>query len=186
MKKLRYYAAWILVRPYRWFFWKCITHGSFSRYCGVRWLPERREEWDNYHYNKNRPRKEWEMIIWPDFVWVFLYLTMFKFFRWLNYDAWRPLCRWGEHCRETYPWHARLIHRIGATTAGGAICLYECYHCASKDGWSGDLTEDETGTTFRLERNYTSATPDGTDYRFCGTTICPKCGYESYIDEGSL
>jgi hypothetical protein len=181
LRKLRYYAAFITVRPRRWFFRKCISEGSF----GAQWLPIRREEWDNYNPRKDRPRTEWEMIVWPNIHWVLAYRTIFKFFKWLNYDAWRPLCKW-DRVRKTYPWYARLVHRIGQTTAGCAISGGECWHCASEEGCPVELSNDETGKTFILERIWSSATMDGTDHRFCGKTICPKCGYEAYYEDGSL
>lgn len=180
-KKCRYYLAFLTVRPRRWFFTNCISRGSF----GARWLPVRREEWDNYDCGRDCPRTEWEMIVWPNLHWVLAYHTVFAFFKWLYWRGWRPLCRWGEQ-RETFPWYARLVYRIGATTAGAAISGGECWHCASPRGCPVELSGDETGTTFLLERTWVSSTWDGNDYRFSGTTICPVCGYQQYYEDGSL
>jgi len=79
-----------------------------------------------------------------------------------------------------------VVHRIGATTAGYAISGGECYHCSSPEGCQVDLSEDETGTTFILEKTWSEGTQDGTDYRFRGVTICPKCGYRAGYEDGSL
>lgn len=84
------------------------------------------------------------------------------------------------------PLIARVIKRIGATTAGFTILGGECFHCASPDGDQVELSQDETGKVFKLERTWESYSQDGTDYRFCGTTICPRCGYRSYYEDGSL
>lgn len=180
--RVRYALAWLTVRPRRWFFWRCIAKGSF----GVRWIPTRREEWDKYHPRHERERTELEMIEWPNVHWVFAYHTVFAFFKWLYWDGWRPLCRWGPRCRETFPWYARLVRKIGQTTAGAAISGGECYHCGSDHGCPVNLADDETGTTFILEETGTSATADGTDHWFRGTTICPKCGYCQEYSDSSL
>ncbi len=162
---IRYELAWILVRPYRWAFRRMVFAST------PRWLPERVEGLG------------W---LWPNIHWWVLYRTVFKFCKWLWHDAWRPLCQWGERSLKHKPWYAAVIQRIGETTAGGACQCFECYHCASKDGCQIDLSSDETGTTFKLERTWTSSTEDGTDYRFSGTTICPRCGFEDHYEDGSL
>lgn len=164
MKRLRYLSGWILVRPRRWLFHRMIWNYD------LRMWPERLFE------------GHW---MWPNPHWWILYWTVFKFFKWLNYDAWRPLCKWDRRLLHK-PWYAAVIQRIGATTSGFAIHGGECFHCASKDGDQVSLTDDETGTTFRLERTWTVGTPDGTDHRFCGLTICPDCGYEDSYEDGSL
>lgn len=179
---LRYAASWVTVRPRRWFFWKCIAEGSFQ----TRWRPVRREAWEKYHPRKGRERTWIEMFRWPNIHWVFAYKTVFAFFKWLYWDGWRPLCKWGEYGRETFPWYARLVKKIGQTTAGMAIHGGECFHCASDDGDQIDLFDDDTGTTFILEDGGTSDTPDGTDHWFTGTTICPKCGYRAQYGDSSL
>jgi hypothetical protein len=165
MKRLRYLLAWILVRPRRWFFRRMVWS------CYLRVLP-RRESWG-----------EWSL---PNVHWWLLYKTVFRFFKWLHYDAWRPFCDWNGGIRQTMPWPARLIKRIGGTTAGEAISGWECYHCAAVEGCQLKLSEDETGRFFKDVKSWTSATMDGTDHRFSGTTVCPKCGYENYFEDGSL
>ncbi len=184
LKRVRHALAYLTVRPRRWFFWSCIAHGSF----GTRWLPVRREEWDCYHPGKDRPRTEWEMIEWPNLHWVLAYRTVFAFFKWLYWDGWRPLCQWkGRNgCRSSFPWYARLVKAIGRTTAGVHISGGECFHCGSVSGDQVNLADDETGTTFILEASGTSATMDGTDHWFSGTTICPACGHRAHYSDGSL
>lgn len=182
MKTLRYLLAFLTVAPRRWFFGRCLRKGSF----GTRWLPTRREEWDDYDFFKDRPRTDLEMIEWPNFHWVLAYHTIFRFFKWLHWDGWRPLCRWGPRTRETFPWYARLVQKIGKTTAGVHISGGECYHCGSDAGAQVDLSDDETGTTFVLTDSGTSATMDGTDHWYRGYTICPKCGYEDEYSSSSL
>lgn len=180
--RIRYAIAWLTVRPRRWFFRNCIAHGSY----GARWIPRRREAWDNFHWGKGRERKPWEMIEWPNLHWWIAYKTIFAFFRWLYWDGWRPLCKWGQRSLETIPRYAQLVKKIGQTTAGAAINGGECYHCASDEGDPVDLCADETGATFILEATGTSATMDGTDHWFRGTTICPKCGFRQGYSDGSL
>jgi hypothetical protein len=167
MKTIFYIYGWIFVRPRRWFFWKMIARGSF----GLRLLPHKGEycgwEFTNLH-------------------WWLLYKTIFKFFKWLYWEGWRPFCDWTGGWRRTFPWYARAIHRIGQTTAGVAIMHQECWHCGSLSGNPVDLSEDETGTTFILKDSGTCSTPDGTDHWFSGTTICPRCGFKSEYSDGSL
>lgn len=179
---LRYLLSWLTVRPRRWFFRRCLFEGGQ----GVRWLPVRREGWDNYNYHEDRELRPWERFKWPNFHWVFAYRTVFAFFKWLYWDGWRPLCRWGPHCRETFPWYARLVQKIGRTTAGVTISGGECYHCASAEGNPVDLADDETETTFILLEFGSSATMDGTNYWFRGETICPKCGFHHEYRDDSL
>jgi len=185
--RFRYAVTWLTVRPRRWFFGRCLWRGSY----GTKWLPTRREEWDDYDYNKDRKRTELEMIEWPNVHWRFAYLTVFRFFKWLHYNgcwefAFRGKPSWDGIRRKQHNPVSRLVQRIGETTAGVHILSMECYHCASKEGWQGELAEDETGTTFILEDSGTTATMDGTDHWFRGTTICPKCGYRAEYREGSL
>jgi len=122
----------------------------------------------------------------PNIHWWLLYLTVFRFFKWLNYDAWRPFCDWTGGYRRTFPFMARIIHRIGATTSGYAIGGGQCFHCGSEEGDQVELSQDDTGKYFKLERSWSEGTMDGTDHRFCGITICPKCGYEDHYEDGSL
>ena len=87
---------------------------------------------------------------------------------------------------KTFPWSAAVIKKIGDTTAGYAISGGECFHCGSSEGDPVYLSDDETGETFKLENEWSCPSEDGTDHRFSGTAICPKCGYESYYEDGSL
>lgn len=181
MKQLRYYLAFLTVRPRRWFFRRCISYG-----CGdTIWWPRMAEPHDCWHWTYDREKTTWEMIQWPNVHWVMAYRIVFRFFKWLNYKAWRHLCQWNR-VRLTYPWYARLVHRIGKTTAGCVISGGECWHCGSEDGDPVELSQDEDGVTFILDRSWQIPTMDGTDYRFCGHTICPKCGYRDYYEDGSL
>lgn len=165
MKRLRYILGWVLVRPRRWFFWNMISSST----------PQWRSEltFDGRWHG-------------PNIHWWILYKTVFKFFKWLNYEGWRPLCKWSPTCLIHKPWYAELVHRIGETTAGAAISGGECYHCASKEGDQVDLAYDETGTHFVDVESWTVGTQDGTDHRFSGITICPKCGFRSEYEDGSL
>ena len=165
-QKVFYTYGWIFVRPRRWFFWRMV--GS----CYLIILPKKGVCND---------------IRWPNIHWWLLYKTVFRFFRWLNYDAWRPFCKWDKHrYLSSQPLIARIIQRIGQTTAGYAIHGLECHHCGSEKGDPIDLSSDNDENTFILEKTWTTATEDGTDHRFCGTTICPVCGYQSYYEDGSL
>jgi hypothetical protein len=164
-KQFRYLCGWIFVRPRRWFFWKMI--------CAT--CPQWKIKRCDY--------SGWEL---PNIHWWLLYLTIFNFFTWLNYEGWRPFCDWTGGYRRSYPLIARMIHKIGATTAGFAIGGGECFHCASDAGCQVELSEDETGEFFRLEGTQSVGTPDGTDHRFWGKTICPKCGHEEHYEDGSL
>jgi hypothetical protein len=145
-----------------------LAKGSF----GLRLLPHKEEYFG------------WK---WPNLHWWVLYKTIFRFCTWLHYDSWRLFCDWTGGYRCSFPLIARMIKKIGTTTAGFAISGGECFHCGSEAGNPVNLADDETtGTTFILERVWTIDTPDGTDHRFCGTTICPKCGYKDYYEDGSL
>lgn len=168
VRRIRYISGWCFVRPRRWLFWRMIGETE------LRWKWVRQEFGDESY---------WQC---PNFHWWIAYRTIFKFFKWLYWDGWRPLCKWGERTRLTYPWYARAVHKLGQTTAGFAICGGECFHCASDDGDPVALSDDDTGTTFRLEETWTVGTQNGTDHRFRGTTICPACGYESEYEDGSL
>jgi hypothetical protein len=164
-QKIRYLHGWLFVRPRRWFFWKmCWVHRPI--------LLPRKDECFGW--------------LWPNVHWWVLDRTIFRLCKWMYWDAWRPFCRWENGWLSHKPWYAKVIQRIGATTAGFAISGGECFHCASPEGDQVDLSDDETGTTFKLERTWTCQTQDGTDHRFSGTTICPKCGYEAYYEDGSL
>jgi hypothetical protein len=163
--RLRYLLAFLTVRPRRWLFRRMACNYQLILF------PRKEEYWG------------WT---WPNLHWWALYWTVFKFFKWLNYDAWRYFCRWENGWRVTMPPIARIIQRVGQTTAGCVISGGECWHCASKEGCPVDLSQDETGKTFILDRTWTCATEDGTDHRFEGRTICPKCGYVAHYSEGSL
>lgn len=162
-QKLWRLYGWVFVRPRRRLFSRMVW-ASCPQLFAVR------EPWgvcaDNAHW-------------WP------LYIAVFQFFKWLYYDAWRPFCKWDKWLIHK-PWYAALIQRIGATTAGYAIGGGECFHCASKDGDPVDLSDDDTGTTFRLLETWSVPTGEGTDHRFRGITICPVCGYEDEFEDGSL
>lgn len=163
-KRLRYIYGWLFVRPRRWLFHRMVWATS------PRWLPR-------------KGYSGWE---WPNIHWWILYLTVFQFFHWLEDRAWHPFCTWKDRRLEHKSLIARIIHRIGQTTAGERIHGMECYHCGSPDGCQVDLADDDTGMTFILDRRWTVGTQDGTDHRFCGTTICPRCGYREYYEDGSL
>ena len=165
MKKVRYLLGFLLVRPRRYVFHKMV--------CATvpRWLPEKHDYMG------------W---LYPNIHWWVLDQTVFRFFKWLYWDGWRPFCDWTGGSRQTYPLIARALHKIGQTTAGFAICGGECYHCGSSGGDPVTLSGDETGEVFRLEGTGSYPTPDGTDHRFWGTTICPSCGYEQRYEDGSL
>jgi len=163
-KSVRYALGWAFVRPRRWLFRKMV----FNSYLELRF------------------RRLWQdgPIIWPNPHWWILYKTVFKFFKWLDWEAWRPLCTWEKNGLKHKPILARIIHRIGETTAGEAIGGGECFHCASKDGcqvWLADSDE-----TFELIRSWQVGTQDGTDYRTHGITTCPKCGFKDEYEDGSL
>lgn len=165
MVKLNYWLSWLTVRPRRWFFHK-LSCASF----GARWWFKR----------------EFFGWVYPNIHWWLLYQTVWRFLRWFNDDAWRYFCTWENGWLKKKPLIAKIIHRIGETTVGERSHGGECYHCASKEGCQVELSEDETGKFFVLEKSWSEGTMDGTDHRFCGTTICPKCGYKSYYEDGSL
>lgn len=168
IKRLFYITyGWIVIRPIRWFFWKMIANGSF----GLKLIPRKNERWER-----------WE---WPNLHWWILYITVFRFFNWVNWDAWRVFCNWGGGYRRSYPWIARLIHSIGKTTAGFAIRGGQCFHCGSEDGCPVELSQEE-GPYFELKKTWSVGTMDGTDHRFYGITTCPKCGYQQEYEDGSL
>ncbi|MFA5300087.1 MAG: hypothetical protein WC389_18020 [Lutibacter sp.] len=165
MKILRYIYGWILVRPRRWFFRNMI--------CAAYPQWKIKKEYDG----------RWSM---PNIHWHILYMTIFKFFKWLYYDGWRPFCDWTGGYRRTFPLIARIIHKIGQTTSGYTISSGECFHCGSDAGDQFELSEDETGKYFKLIDYGTSYTPDGTDHWFRGITICPKCGHKEEYSDSSL
>lgn len=175
MKIIWYIYGWIFVRPRRWFFGKMLWKGSF----GLRLWFKRNEYWckdfDSFC-------DKWK---WPNLHWWILYKTVFNFCSWLYWDGWRPFCKWGN-VRLTYPPIARMLHCFGLATAGYHISGMQCFHCGSPKGCQVDLSEDDTGKTFILEKSWSISTQDGTDHRFCGTTICPVCGYKQYYEDGSL
>ena len=161
--RIRYIYGWLFVRPRRWFFRKLIS---------------------NYHLRLWPERCEFSGWSYPNLHWWVLYITIFKFFEWLNYDAWRPFCDWTGGFRRSCPLIARMIQRIGETTAGIHISSDECYHCASKEGNQLYLADNKE--TFE-ETNYGSyGTEDGTCHWWEGITTCPKCGYRSHFSDSSL
>lgn len=166
MKYLYQARAWLLVRPIRWSFSNMI-----SASCRLRILPEKHQFFG------------WQA---PNIHWWLLYKTVFKFCKWLHYDAWRPFCDWTGGYRRSFPFIARLIKSIGSTTAGYAIGGGQCFHCASIHGDPIELAGDESGTDFELLDAWSVGTQDGTDHRFRGITTCPKCGYQAEYEDGSL
>ena len=118
------------------------------------------------------------------------YKTVFKFCKWLNYDAWRHFCDWSTGCRNSYPGIARLIHWFGKSTAGYAIGGGRCFHCNDERGDPINISQyDGDNPKSLLVSNvetWTEATMDGTDYRFSCITKCPCCGYKSQFSDGSL
>lgn len=164
MKKINYALGWIFVRPRRWFFRNMLLSWQ------IRWWFEK--EWYGWNY--------------PNIHWWILYHTVFRFFEWLRWTAWTYFCTYEKGWLRKKPLIAKIIHRIGKTTTGAVCHGGECYHCGSEDGCQVDLSHDETGTTFILEKTWEVGTQDGTDYRFLGTTICPNCGCKQDYEDGSL
>lgn len=156
--------GWIVIRPIRKIMWWA-TKGSF----GLRLWPKK--EWG-----------EWKL---PNLHYWVLYKTLGNFSTWLYWDAWRVFCDWTGGFRRTYPWPAKLVHSIGKTLAW---CFYggSCYHCGSFENDPSSLSEDETGTSFKLTDSGTSQTYDGTDHWFRGITTCQKCGYQQEYGDSSL
>ena len=117
----------------------------------------------------------------PNIHWWILYKTVFKFCKWLNWDAWRPVCRLEKKIFEHRLIISRIIQRIGA------ISGFECYHCGSPRGCQVELSDPdcENGKYFKLEKTWEVFTGEYTDYRFSGTTTCPRCGYQQYYEDGS-
>ena len=157
-----YAYGWVFVRPRRWLFWKMVA-ASHLRI----WF--KKEPWGWYY---------------PNIHWWLLYKTAFEFFSWLNREAWRPFCDWTGGYRRTFPWYARAINRIGATTAGFACHGGECFHCASIEGDQIKLIDSEK--TFECTGSGSYGTQEGTDHRFWGITTCPVCGYQDEYEDGSL
>lgn len=170
-KQFYWLFGWIIIRPIRWFFFRQIS-ASF----GARWWFEKNDMWP-YYGKKYRA---------PNFHWWILYKTIFNFFCWLDNEAWRPFCDWTGGWRRTYPFIAKVIHKIGKITTGATIYGMQCYHCASDAGCQVELSDDETGKYFKLTDSWTEGTENGTDYRFRGITTCPKCGYQAEYEDGSL
>ena len=136
MKKIRYILGWIFVRPRRWLFWKMVCNTQLQL------MPIKRD-WCGWHFSNIH--------------WWILYKTVFNFCSWLNYEAWMPFCKWNEKgYLERESLIAYIIQRIGQTTAGYACSGGECFHCASEEGDQVELADDETGTTFILERAWLS------------------------------
>ncbi len=157
--------GYIFVRPIRYLF-----HRMICASCGTRWMPEKHEFFG------------WQ---YPNFHWRLLYLTVFKFFKWLSWDAWRPFCDWTGGMRRDFPWYARAIKWLGDSTAGMAISGGRCFHCNYVDGDPVDLSEEDS-EYFELIETGTEGTPDGTDHWFRGITTCPRCGWKPEHSDGSL
>lgn len=152
-------VGWALYRPVRWFFWKMICN------CTLRFKIERCE----VGYMPTR---------YPNLHWWLLYKTVFKFFKWLNYYAWRVFCNWGGGYRRTFPPVARFVMWLGAVTAGSVISGGRCRHCGHADGDPVTLSEDE-GEFFKLSDSGSYGTQDGTTHWFKGVCTCPRCGAET-------
>lgn len=166
LKKFWYAYGLIIVRPRRWFFRNMIRNDRLQL------LPKYNEYWERWS--------------WPNIHWWILHETIFEFCHWLAWDGWRPFCDWTGGYRRTFPWIARIIKRIGETTAGVHCFSCECWHCGAEDCDQTTLAGDETDTTFILEETWSEGTQEGTDHRFRGITICPRCGYRAGYEDGSL
>lgn len=164
MKWLFILRGYIFIRPIRWLFWRMVWAAN------LRLLPKR--DWDG----------TW---IFPNLHWWLLYKTVFRFCKWLDWEAWRPFCDWSKGYRSSYPLIARLVHSVGAATAGYAISGGACYHCASTEGDPVLLSESEN-KYFKIVNSGVTSTPDGVDHWFEAETICPKCGWTDYYSDGSL
>jgi len=160
-KELMYLYGWIFVRPRRWFFMNICRNNKLCLW----------------------PKKEYGYWFWPNMHWIVLYYTLWKFFKWMYYEAWRFFCNWDGGYRNTYPWIARFIHWIGRTTVGVHISTVECWHCGFEAGNQVDLSDDDSGTTFILGDSGSYGTQDGTCHWFEGTTICPICGYREHYED---
>ncbi len=167
--KLRYLISFVTVRPVRYAFRQMICSTQ------LRVLPVKHEWLGRRGSNLH---------------WWCLYKTVFKFSKWLYYDAWRVFCDWTGGSRQSYPPIARLIHWIGKSTAGFAISGGRCFHCNAETGDQIDIVQyDEDNPKSLLVSNiqtWTEATMDGTDYRYSCVTKCPCCGYKSEFSDGSL
>lgn len=159
--------GYIFVRPRRWFFRKMFG-GSYLRI-----LPKREDYFG------------WRM---PNIHWWILYRTIFRLFKWMYWDAWRKLCTYENGWLKHKPFIAKIIHRVGSTTAGFAISGGECFHCSSVDGNPVYLSDPdyENGEYFELTESGVSSTQEGTDHWFKGITTCPRCGYKQEYGDGSL
>lgn len=168
--RIRYAAAFITVRPVRKLFWKMIANTE------LRLIPKERE-WDG----------SWRL---PNVHWWILYKTVFSFFKWVHRDAWRPFCDWTGGWRQTFPPIARIVKWFGDSTAGYAISGGRCFHCNHEDGCQVSISDygDSSGYSpfVRNVESWSVGTMDGTDYRFSCTTVCPKCGFKSEYEDGSL
>lgn len=168
--RARYTVSFVTVRPVRKLFWKMIINTE------LRLLPKKRE-WDD----------SWR---WPNVHWWLLYKTVFKFFKWLHYDGWRPFCDWTGGSRQTFPPIARFVKWFGDSTAGYAISGYRCHQCNSEQGCQMNICDETDASGYspfvRDVKTWTESTMDGTDYRFSCTTVCPKCGFKSKYEDGSL
>lgn len=159
MKTLFYIYGWILVRPRRWFFWKMI--------CANRLQLKFKRNFFGMEY--------------PNIHWWLLYISIFKVCRWMYWDAWKKFCKYENGWLVEKPLIARIIHRIGSTTAGMAISGGECYHCGSIEGDQYHLNESKD--SFELTDSGECFNGDYVSHWFTGITTCPVCGYrKSYGD----
>jgi hypothetical protein len=157
--------GWLVYRPIRRFFSEMLAASL-----GPRWW-FKRVEWDESY------------LLWPNVHWWFLYKTVFRFFKWMYWDAWRKLCKWDRVLKHK-PWYASFIHWIGSYTAGAVISGGRCTHCGRKAGDKVELSD--TKEYFRLVDSWSVGTMDGTDHRFFGYTCCPCCHHVASYEDGSL
>ena len=166
--RIRFIVSYLTTRPVRYVFSRMIRSSQ------LRILPTK-HEWLGWQGTNLH--------------WWCLYKTVFKFCKWLNYDAWRHFCDWSTGCRNSYPGIARLIHWFGKSTAGYAIGGGRCFHCNDERGDPINISQyDGDNPKSLLVSNvetWTEATMDGTDYRFSCITKCPCCGYKSQFSDGS-
>lgn len=171
--RLRYLAGWVLVRPRRAFVGACFRGAYLSGF--------RRElVWDGKTKKLVKGWRRTNLHLW--LVRKAIFEPMKRFAKTPTWKA-HPS---GDWKLRTQRWWVRPFGWAWEWANAWTDIRehFECYHCGSEEGAQGDLTE--YSDTFKNVRSWTSSTMDGNDYRFCGTTICPKCGYEDYYEDGSL
>lgn len=166
MQTLFWIYGWLFVRPRRWLFFHMVWNDRLN------WKVIK-----NYYYRD----KLLARIKWPNLHWWLLRVIIFEPLKWLYWDGWR---KFGKN---PYRGLGGLAKRIGQTTAGFAIGGGECYHCGSEHGDPVELSseEGEAAGYFELTRTWELFCGEYTDYRFCGITTCPRCGYQQYYEDGS-